>query len=437
VNSLLSDLSALGAFVAYPTVSSQPSSRPQLDRAAQWLARRAEAAGFPEVRVVSAGGAPAVVGRWDVDPQAPSLLLYGHYDVVPAGDAGAFAIRRSGPRLYGRGVSDDKGFVLAQLEAVGRLGMPPLNLRCLYEGEEEIGSPTLSRLLGELRSFLAADAAVVCDTESPVADRVSITLSCRGGVTVEIELSGPARDLHAGRFGGAIRQPAYVLAQIVAALQDRSGRVRLPGFYDQLASLADALPDSSTVLDAAGVQAGWGEVGFTTAERVAIRPAVVVTKLTAGAAGAGPRHVLPAHASGQINIRLVSNQDPAQVYQSVARHVAVHAGGEGDLRARTRLLAAGHPWTARPRHPAIRAAAASIRAVTGAPAVPVRSGGSIPALRQLEDHGVVTTSAVLGFARPQDRAHGPDESVDVRRLGLAADTVLDLLRRYSRQGGRS
>ncbi len=432
-------LADLGEFVAFPTVSSQPAGRPHLRLAARWLAGRARAAGFPDVEVVEAGGAPAVVGRWDADPAAPSLLLYGHYDVVPAGtgrwQGPPFAVRRRGGRIYGRGVSDDKGFVLAQLAAVRRLaaasrGRPPVNLRCLYEGEEEIGSPSLPYLLRAHGARLAADAAVVCDTEGAVHDRVSITVSCRGGVTIEIDVAGPARDLHAGRFGGAVRQPAQALAEIVATLQDRDGRVRLPGFYDQVVDLAGARPDSGRLLAAAGVRIGWGESGFTTAEQVAIRPAVVVTQLWAGAPGPGPRHVLPAAASGQVNIRLVPDQDPALVFRAVSRHVVRHAGRAGDLRARTRLLASGRPWQAQRQHPVIDAAAAGIEAVTGARPVFVRSGGSIPALSLLEDHGVVSTSAVIGLAQPRDRAHGPQESIDLRRLTRAGEIIFEVLRGY-------
>jgi acetylornithine deacetylase/succinyl-diaminopimelate desuccinylase-like protein len=429
----------LQEFVAFRTVSSQSAGRPHLLPAARWLAGRARAAGFPDVQVVEAGGAPAVVGRWNVDPAAPTLLLYGHYDVVPAEtgqwEGSPFAVRRQGDRVYGRGVSDDKGFVLAQLTAVRRLatasrGRPPVNLRCLYEGEEEIGSPSLPNLLRAYRSRLAADAAVVCDTEGAVHDRVSITVSCRGGVTIAIEVAGPARDLHAGRFGGAVRQPAQALTEIIASLQDRTGRVRLPGFYERVVDITGALPDSGRLLAAAGVQTGWGESGFTSAEQVAIRPAVVVTQLSAGAPGPGPRHVLPAGASGQVNIRLVPDQDPVVVFRAMSRHVARHARSAGDLRARTRLLASGRPWQAQRQHPVIEVAAAGIRSVTGTGPAFVRSGGSIPALSMLEDHGVVNTSAVIGLAQPRDRAHGPEESIDLRRLALASEIIFEVLSRY-------
>src|SRR5262249_8973588 len=201
-------------------------------------------------------------------------------------------------------------------------------------------------------------------------------------------------------------EPAEAVAEISATLQDRPGGVRLPGFYEKVVDLAGALPDSGRLLAAAGVHTGWGESGFTSAEQVAIRPAVVVTQLSAGAPGPGPRHVLPAAASGQVNIRLIPNQDPALVFRAMSRHVAGHAARAGDLRVRTRLLASGRPWQAQRQHPVIDVAAAGIRSVTGTGPVFVRSGGSIPALSLLEDHGVVNTSAVIGLAQPRDRAHG-------------------------------
>jgi acetylornithine deacetylase/succinyl-diaminopimelate desuccinylase-like protein len=427
-------------FVAHETVSAGPGRGPALRDGARWLARRVQAAGFPDVRLIARGGAPVVVGRWDAGPGLPALLLYGHYDVQPAGDRESwsgppFRLRTVAGRLVGRGASDDKGFVLAQLEGVRRAasrspsGAPALNLRCLYEGEEEIGSATLPAVLAAHRGVMRADAAVVCDTESSGQGRPSLTVSCRGEITVDIDVRGPERDLHAGRFGGAVRAPAQVLAEIVASLHDTSGRVRLGRFYHSVRPVAGAVPDDRAVLAAAGVEVGWGEAGFGPGARVGTRPAVVVTRLAAGTTGRGPHHVLPATASGQLNIRIVADQDPQEVYRSVVRHVAHHAAGGGVL-ARTTLLLAARPWAARTRHPAVRAAVASEGACAGVAPVRVRSGGSIPALAHLEDLGVVRTSAVLGFAQAQDRAHGPDESVDPRRLDLAASTVSDLLERY-------
>jgi acetylornithine deacetylase/succinyl-diaminopimelate desuccinylase-like protein len=432
----------LRAFVAIPTVSAAPDRKKDMREGAHWLARRVWAAGFSDVQVVSAGGAPAVVGRWDVDERLPTLLLYGHYDVVPTGDlanwAGPpFLLREVDGRLAGRGTSDDKAFVLAQLEAVRRLagasavGRAPLNLRCLYEGEEEIGSRTLETLLVRGGRQLRAAAAVVCDTESAADDRVSITLSCRGGITTDVEVSGPSHDLHAGRFGGAVRQPAQVLAEIVGTIHDQWGRVQLPGFYDRVRPVRDALPDDRRILKAAGVNQGWGEPGFSAGARVAARPAVIITRLISGAPGTGVSHVIPATASAQLNVRLVADQDPGLAYRSIARHVDHHARAGGDIRARTKLLLSARPWEARSRHPAIRAAACAVRSTTGAAPAPLRSGGSIPALALLEDQKVVATSAVLGFAQAEDRAHGPNESVDPRRISLAAGTVFSLLERYA------
>jgi acetylornithine deacetylase/succinyl-diaminopimelate desuccinylase-like protein len=427
----------LARFVAYPSVSAEPTLRPALIACARWLAGRLSNIGFPDVQLVANGGAPAILGAWQVDPALPTVLLYGHYDVQPPGarhiwSGDPFVLRSVGDRLVGRGASDDKGFVLAQLEAVRRSSLargrarPPVNLRCIYEGEEEIGSPSLPRVLARHRGWLQADTALICDTEGTVAGRPTLTLSCRGEITVEIDVYGPAGDLHAGRFGGAVHNPAQVLAEAIAALHDGRGRVQLDGFYDRVRPMHPENVDDRAILAAAGVSQSWGEGGYGPTERVTVRPAVVVTSLAAGPPGLGPRHVIPSKATAQVNIRLVADQDPARVYRSVVKHVKRH--WSPGAWASTRLLLVAYPWRAQLQHPAVAAAESAVREVTGALPVRVRSGGSIPALSQLEIAGVAP-SVVLGFGHAADRAHGPEESVAVRRLELAARTVSSFLAR--------
>ncbi len=405
----------LTRFVGFPTVSADPARQPALVACAKWLANRVGAAGFPDVRVVTRRGAPAVIGVWQVDPRLPTVLLYGHYDVQPA-DAGnswngdPFVLRSVGGRLIGRGASDDKGFVLAQLEAVRRASggrpepRPPVNLRCLYEGEEEIGSPTLPHLLIGQRDMLRADSALVCDTEATPAGRPSLTLSCRGGITVEIEVRGPARDLHAGRFGGAVHNPAQVLAETIAALHDELGRVRLNGFYDRVRPVRSENLDERPILAAAGVNEGWGEREYSPAERVALRPAAIVTQLGAGLGSPGPHHVIPSKATAQLDIRLVPDQDPGDVYRSVTEHVKGHASA--GIRATAHLWAVACPWHANLDKPAYLAAERAVRDVTGEPPVQVRSGGSIAALKQLEISDIAPAAVLLGFGDAADPLTG-------------------------------
>jgi acetylornithine deacetylase/succinyl-diaminopimelate desuccinylase-like protein len=428
----------LARFVAFATVSAEPGRRPALVACARWLSSRLSAVGFPEVEVLFEGGAPAVVGAWDVDPAVPTLLLYGHYDVQPAGPldrwtADPFVLRSVGGRLVGRGASDDKGFVLAQLEAVRRAcadsaqRRPPVNLRCLYEGEEEIGSPSLPHLLRRHRELLRSDATLICDTEGTPAGRPSLTLSCRGEITVNIEVGGPGRELHAGRFGGAIRNPAEVLAETISTLHDRHGRVRLNGFYNDIRPLHLETADDAAILTAAGVPEGWGEDGYGAAERVKIRPAAIVTQLAAGMPGSGPHHSIPSKASAQLNVRLVPDQDPGRVYRSVVGHVSRHRGPATSTT--TRLLAVARPWQARLDDPAFACAISAVRDVTGEVPAEVRSGGSIPALSELEGTGVSPPPVLLGFGNASDRAHGPEESVAISRLDLAARTMKRFLQR--------
>ncbi|MEA2589965.1 MAG: hypothetical protein QOH66_2892, partial [Actinomycetota bacterium] len=346
-----------------------------------------------------------------------------------------FRLRRQGARLVARGAADDKGFILAQLEGVRRAvthagrDAPPINVRCLYEGEEEIGSPTMRRLVEKAGDRLVADAAVVCDTEATASGQPTLTVSCRGEITVNIEVCGPARDLHAGRFGGAIHNPAQVLAELLAALHDPLGRVGLPGFYRDVRALPGMnARDDELILAHAGVPTGWGEPGFGLDERITARPAVVVTRLDSGSRLAGPHHIIPARAAAQVNIRLVPDQDPRRIYRSLSDHARTFA--RCGIRVGTALLLAARPWEARTSHPAMTAAAGAIEAVFGVPPVAVRSGGGIPALAALDDAGVVETAVLAGFGSPADRAHGPGESVDPLRLELAAEMVARLLLRY-------
>jgi acetylornithine deacetylase/succinyl-diaminopimelate desuccinylase-like protein len=430
---------AVARFVAIPSVSADPRRAGDVRCAADQLAQHLQAVGLGRVRVLPTGGHPAVVANWHTGPQVPTVLLYGHYDVQPAGPTSAWTAPPfggvvRGDRLFGRGASDDKGQLLAQVAAVGAwlraTGRLPVNLVCLFDGEEEIGSPHLPEVLRRHRAALAADVAVVSDTRMLGPDRPVITTALRGSVVARVEVRGPARALHSGAFGGAVTNPATALCRMVAALHAAEGRVVVPGFHRRVrppragvrAALAAADPD--LLLARAGVRTGWGEPGFTPAERATLRPAVDVLGITAGPRGPGRRSAIPSRATATLGVRLVADQRPVEVAALLVDHLRRHT--PPGVRAALRFPVLTPPVAVDVQHPALAAAVRACRPVFGRDPALLPSGGTIPAVGHLRTALGVET-VLLGFGLPEDAAHGPDESVHLPTLFRAVDTCVRLL----------
>jgi acetylornithine deacetylase/succinyl-diaminopimelate desuccinylase-like protein len=420
----------LAAFLRFPSVSSDPQRAADVARCARWLAALLRRAGLPVVRVVRTPRHPIVYAERLEAPGRPTALVYGHYDVQPAGVAGwtspPFDPVVRGGAVYARGAADDKGPLFAHVSAVAgllRRGRLPVNVKLLFEGEEEIGSPHLAGFVRRNRRRLAADAAVISDTRMASADRPAIVYGLRGGIHLELAVEGPQRDLHAGQFGGAVRNPAEALAAMLAGLHDRGGRVAVPDFYAgvrrpaaaERESLAAAGPTDAEVLRAAGVGRGWGEGGFSAFERTVLRPALVVTGFTAGGGGS----VVPARAVANINIRLVPDQAPDRMVASFRRYVAALV--PPGVRAAVRVRSATPGVVFDRNHPAFRIAAAALRHGFGVEPAFLRSGGTIPVARLLRD-ALGVPVVLMGFARPDDRMHAADEKFHLANLarGIAA-----------------
>lgn len=415
-------LHPLKRFISFPSVSAQPARADDMRRCASWLAAHLRRIGLVDAAVLETGGHPAVLGSWRRRPGRPTVLIYGHYDVQPAEPHRAWrthpfrpAVR--GEHLYGRGASDDKGQFFAHLLALELAladgGQLPVNVVCLADGEEEIGSPNLPRLLAGSRRRLAADVAVISDTRMLGPDRPALTYALRGTVNAELVVEGPARDLHSGTFGGSVRDAASALCEIVSSLHDRTGRVAIQGFYDAVRRVPDrqrmelraAGPSTQRLLSLAGSPA-WGEPGFSPFERTVIRPCLTVTGLQAGYMGPGNKSIVPARASARLNLRLVPDQEPAEVAELLRRHVA--AVTPPAVRARLRAVPGARPVVVDRRHPAMEAAAHACRRAFGRAPVFVRSGGTIPAVSMLGDV-LAIPSVLMGFGLPDDNTHAPDE----------------------------
>jgi acetylornithine deacetylase/succinyl-diaminopimelate desuccinylase-like protein len=427
----------LAAFLRFPSVSGDPDHAADVRRCAAWLAGLLRRAGLPVVRVVRTPGHPVVYAEWLGAPNRPTVLVYGHYDVQPADPAGwttpPFEPSVRGGAVYARGASDDKGPVFAHVAAVAsqlRRRRLPVNVKLLFEGEEEVGSPHLPQFVRRHRRRLAADAVVISDTRTAGSGRPAIVYGQRGSLHLDVEVAGPPRDLHAGAFGGSVRNPADVLCRLLAGLHDTAGRVNVPDFYRDIrpptpterAALAAAGPREAELLRDAGVPSGWGEPGFTASERTTLRPAVVVSHLGAGAGGGS---VVPARATAKVNVRLVPDQDPAAVADAFRRYVAART--PVGVRAVVRVRSATPPVLFDRKHPALRMAAAALRVAFGADPVYLRSGGTIPVARLLRDE-LGAPVVLMGFSRPDDQMHGPDERFHLADLARGAAAAAGFLR---------
>jgi acetylornithine deacetylase/succinyl-diaminopimelate desuccinylase-like protein len=413
----------LAYFVRFPSVSADPRHAADVRRCARWLANHLRRIGLNHVRVLPTPRHPIVYADWLRAPGRTTVLVYGHYDVQPADPLRGWTTPPFGgviraESLYGRGACDDKGQMFAHVKALEtrlrQCGALPVNVKCLFEGEEEIGSPNLLPFLARHRRRLAADVAVMSD--SPMADsgRPALTYAVRGGLGLELSVRGPRHDLHSGLFGGAVLNPLQALSEIVASLHDRNGLVAIPGFYDRVRRwpaaervfMARNGPSDAALLRDADVGRGWGEAGYSLYERTTLRPALTVNGLTGGYQGPGGKAVIPAAASAKLSFRLVPDQEPDEVAALFRRHVGRVAPPA--VRCAVRVSSAARPAVVDRRHPAFRAAATACAAGFGTEPAFLRTGGSIPVVSAFQEFLDVPT-VLMGFAPPGARIHGPDE----------------------------
>jgi acetylornithine deacetylase/succinyl-diaminopimelate desuccinylase-like protein len=434
-------LAELQEFVRFPSVSSQPTHAPDVKRCAEWLAAHLRGIGLQDVRVIATVRHPLVYAEWRRAPGRPTVLIYGHYDVQPADPLSEwhtppFAPTVRGNDLFGRGACDDKGQLFAHVKALesylrtaGRL---PVNVKCLFEGEEEIGSPNLQPFIARRRRALAANVAVMSDTRMLGPDRPALTISLRGGLGLELEVRGPQRDLHSGNFGGAVHNPLQALCDIISQLHDECGRIAIPEFYDRVrhwpdderARMASTGPSDADILRDAKTRRPWGEDGFSLYERTTIRPALTVNGITGGYQGPGGKAVIPSRATAKISFRLVPDQDPRQIERLVREHLRRITPPTVESEVRTLMRA--EPAVVDHRQPAMRAASQAYRQAFGARPVLVRSGGTIPVVNMFQQLLDVPT-VLMGFALPDDRIHAPNEKFHLPNFHRGIETCIRFL----------
>src|SRR6188472_4472401 len=430
----------LKAYLAIPSISALPQHADDVRACAKWTADEMRRIGLQNVKLVDTPGFPVVYGDWLGAPGAPTILFYGHYDVQTVDplnlwESPPFEADVRDGEIYARGAADDKGQVFMHFKAIeahlkqnGRL---PVNLRVILEGEEEVGSANLDNFVKGHKEELAADVVVISD--STMFDRgvPSITYGLRGLVYFQIDLRGTRSDLHSGSFGGAVANPALVLAQILSQMKDKGGRIKIPGFYDDVRALRDEeraefkkLPFNETrYRKDLGAPKLFGESGYSTLERVWARPTFDVNGLNSGFIGEGAKTVLPATAMAKVSMRLVPDQDPQKIgdlFEAYLRKICPKT-----VELKITRMHGGKPWMAEFDNKYVRAAGRAIEQGFGKTPVFNREGGSIPVVSTFQEE-LGLPSVLFGVGLPDENAHAPDERLDLGNFhnGIIASAYL-------------
>ena len=429
-------LSELFGLIRIPSISSEPEHKEDMIKAAEYWKFKLKEAGADRAEIFQTEGNPVVYGEKIIHPSKPTVLVYGHYDVMPVDPLDLWISHPFKPevrdgKIYARGADDDKGQAFMQAKAfelMVKTNTLPCNVKFMIEGEEEIGSSSLPAFLKQHKEMLRSDIILVSDTSMISLDCPSITVGLRGLAYMEEEVTGPNKDLHSGIFGGAVANPANVLAKLIASLTDENGRITIPGFYsdvleisaEERAEMANAPFDEENYKQDLGVNALLGEAGFTTKERTGIRPTLDVNGIWSGYTGAGSKTVLPAKAFAKISMRLVPNQDHHQIADLFAKHFTAIAPPY--VTVNVRALHGGQAYVSPIDTAGYQAAAKAIENVLGKRPVPVRSGGSIPIIPTFEEI-LGVKSILMGFGLESDACHSPNENYPLENFFKGIETI--------------
>lgn len=425
-----------------PSVSTLPECAADVRRAAEWLADDMRRVGFETVEVAETAGHPIVYGEWmGAGANAPTVLIYGHYDVQPAEMVDGWStppfepVEKDG-KIYARGSTDDKGQVFAHIKAFESLmatnGTLPVNVKMLIEGEEEISSVNLGEFLTANKDRLKADVCVISDSAILSIDQPAIVYALRGLVYMELEVFAASQDLHSGAFGGSVHNPAQALAEIIAQLHNPDGSISVPGFYDDVlhldveerAELKKTDWSESDWKKSTGAPMAWGEQAFTIRERVTARPTLEINGLVSGFYGEGAKTVLPAKALAKMSCRLVANQNPHKIYELIRDYVAKIT--PPTIRSEVRLLHTGEAAYVDRNIPAMKVAINAYAKGWGKPPVFMREGGSIPIVSNFQRELNVPV-LLMGFGLNSDGAHGPNEHFSIEMYHKGIDTAIYFL----------
>ena len=425
-----------------PSISADPAYKQDVGRAAEYVAQSLRDAGLDQVEVCPTAGHPIVYGEKMIDPAKPTVLVYGHYDVQPPDpidlwESGPFepVIKKTklhpDGAIFARGSCDDKGQVFMHVKAVEAMlkhGSLPCNVKFMIEGEEEVGSVNLGLFCRENQEKLACDTVLVSDTSIISNETPSITVGLRGLSYVEVEVVGPNRDLHSGIYGGAVANPVNILCQMIASMHDENNHITIPGFYDEVAEVSAAersqmnkapfsLDEYKESLDIGDVH---GEKGYTSLERVSIRPTLDVNGIWGGYTGAGAKTVLPAKAFAKISMRLVPNQRPDKITELFKRHFESIAPPA--VKVKVTPHHGGDPVVTPTDTPEYQAAARAMAEAFGKEPIPAREGGSIPIIALFEEV-LGVKSILMGFGLDSDAIHSPNEHYGLFNFYKGIETI--------------
>jgi acetylornithine deacetylase/succinyl-diaminopimelate desuccinylase-like protein len=443
-------LDELKDFLRIPSISTLPEHASDIARAAEFVAQSLRRAGMEHIEIIPTAGNPLVYGDWLHAPGKPTVLCYGHYDVQPPDPLELWHSPPFEPaihdgNIYARGSSDDKGQMYMHIKAAEALqavysGRLPINLKFIIEGEEEVGGASLTKFVSGNPSKLAADVALVSDTQLYAEGIPTLCIGLRGLVYMEIEATGPARDLHSGLYGGAAPNPLQGLIDLLGKCKDASGLIRIAGMYDDVAPPAPVereswrrLPfnEAEFLRNEVGSTALSGEAGFSVLERVWARPTMEVHGIAGGFTGAGSKTVIPAKAVAKVSFRLVPNQQPEKILKSFGDFL--QANQPAGIGISLRVLSASPAVLVNPDHPAIRIAAQAFSDILGKPTVFTRNGGSIPVVGDFAAH-LGTPTILMGFGLPDDGLHSPNEKY---RIGNYYTGIMTIAHFFERLGEQS
>jgi acetylornithine deacetylase/succinyl-diaminopimelate desuccinylase-like protein len=443
------NLDRLIELLRIPSISTDPEHWGDMQRAADWLVTRMRKIGFSRAEALPTGSHPIAYGEWlGAGPQAPTVLIYGHYDVQPTDPddewiSPPFEPTVRGKHLYARGAADNKGQLYTHLAAVEAYfhpeAAPPVNLKFVIEGGEEIGSPGLGPFIEEYADTLACDTALISDTAMLNAQTPTIIFGVRGMVYTEVEIRGPRRDLHSGSYGGVVHNPLQVATEVLAALHDDQGRVAIPGFYDNVRSISDQertelshIPlDEEAVRQETGVPALWsGEAGYTPLERRNLRPTLEIHGIRGGFVGEGQKTVIPAKVVAKVSMRLVPDQDPSEISRLFEKRIRDLAPPTVEVEFCT--LAYAHAAVTEREVPAMEAAVQAYKQGFGAEPLFLRSGGTLPVVAMLS-RTLQVPVIMIGFGLPDDSAHAPNEKLTLDNFYRGIDTSIYFMQALASQ----
>ncbi|MBP7591141.1 MAG: dipeptidase [Chloroflexi bacterium] len=426
-------------FLRIPSVSTDPAHAADMQRAAVWLVDHMRGLGLENVQVMPTAGHPVAYGEWlGAGPDKPTVLVYGHYDVVPAEMADGWLtppfepVEKDG-KIYARGATDDKGQLFIHVKALESYlrtaGTAPVNVKFFIEGEEEVSSPNLVPFIKEHLDLLRADVCIISDTSMRTIDEPSVLHSLRGMTYLEIEVFGPTDDLHSGLWGGAVHNPALALVEILGKLYNPDNTIAVPGFYDDVVALTaeERAMIAKTDLteeqfrQSTGIPALWGDAEYSIRERISARPTLDINGLWSGWAGPGPKTIVPAKAGAKLSSRLVGNQDPHKIYEHIKRYIESIA--PPTVTVSVKLITTGKPALFSFDIPEMQAASRAYERAWGAKPLFTRGGGSIPVVAEIADLMGIPV-VMMGYGLDDDGLHSPNERFSIEMFHRGVETAI-------------